>query len=47
VTLATDPFAITNGSAVMTVTDVANGAVLNDFVTFSGATTYRRQRYGD
>ncbi len=39
VTLATDPFAITNGSAVMTVTDVANGAVLNDFVTFSGATT--------
>ena len=39
VTLANDPFAITNGSAVMTVTDVANGAVLNDFVTFSGATT--------
>ena len=28
VTLANDPFAITNGSAVMTVTDVANGAVL-------------------
>lgn len=39
VTLANDPFAIVNGSAVMTVTDVANGAVLNDFVTFSGATT--------
>lgn len=39
VTLANDPFAITNGSAVMTVTDVANGAVLNDFVTFDGATT--------
>lgn len=39
VTLANDPFAVTNGSSVMTVTDVANGAVLNDFVTFSGATT--------
>lgn len=39
VTLANDPFAITNGSAVMTVTDVANGAVLHDFVTFSGAAT--------
>lgn len=39
VTLANDPFAVTNGSAVMTVTDVANGAVLNDFVTFDGATT--------
>ena len=39
VTLANDPFAITNGSSTMTVTDVANGAVLNDFVTFVGATT--------
>ncbi len=39
VTLANDPFAITNGSAVMTVTDVDHGAVMNDFVTFSGATT--------
>lgn len=39
VTLANDPFAITTGSAVMTVTDVANGSVVNDFVTFSGATT--------
>lgn len=39
VTLANDPFAIVNGQSTMTVTDVANGAVLNDFVTFSGATT--------
>ena len=39
VTLANDPFAIVNGSAVATVTDVAHGAVVNDFVTFSGATT--------
>jgi hypothetical protein len=39
VTLANNPFAITNGSATMTVTDVANGSVVNDFVTFSGAAT--------
>jgi len=39
VTLANDPFAIVNGSAIMTVTDVANGSVVGDFVTFSGATT--------
>ena len=39
VTLANDPFAIVDGSSTMTVTDVANGVVLNDFVTFSGATT--------
>jgi hypothetical protein len=30
-------FAATNGSSVITVTDAAHGAVLNDFVTFSGA----------
>ena len=30
-------FAATNGSAVITVTDSAHGALLNDFVTFSGA----------
>lgn len=34
----TDPFTVTNGSSVMTVTDVAHGCVVNDFVTFSGAT---------
>jgi hypothetical protein len=39
VTLANDPFAVTNGSSVMTVTDVANGSVVGDFVTYSGATT--------
>ena len=30
-------FAATNGSAIITVTDTANGAVLGDFVTYSGA----------
>ena len=30
-------FAAVNGSAVLTVTDTAHGAVTNDFVTFSGA----------
>ena len=30
-------FAATNGSSVITVTDAAHGANLNDFVTFSGA----------
>ena len=31
-------FGVTNGSKVVTVTDAGHGAVLNDFVTFSGAT---------
>ena len=31
------PFAATNGSAVITVTDTAHGGVTGDFVTFSGA----------
>ena len=30
-------FSATNGSSSITVTDTAHGAVLNDFVTFSGA----------
>ena len=30
-------FAATNGSAVITATDTSHGAVVNDFVTFSGA----------
>jgi hypothetical protein len=30
-------FAATNGSAVITATDTAHGAIVNDFVTFSGA----------
>ena len=39
VTINNNPFAIASGSAVCTVTDTGHGAVLNDFVTFSGATT--------
>ena len=31
-------FGVTDGSKVVTVTDAGHGAVLNDFVTFSGAT---------
>jgi hypothetical protein len=34
----TDPFSATDGSNVLTVTDVAHGAVVDSFVTFSGAT---------
>ena len=33
----TNPFAATNGSAVITVTDATHGAITGDFVTFSGA----------
>lgn len=36
--MANNPFSTTNGSTTVTVTDVANGSVMNDFVTFSGAT---------
>jgi len=32
-------FSATNGSAVITATDASHGAVVNDFVTFSGAAT--------
>ena len=34
----TDPFTATNGSPIISVTDVAHGCVTGDFVTFSGAT---------
>ena len=34
----TNPFTTTSGSAVVLVTDVAHGALANDFVTFSGGT---------
>ena len=37
-TLGTDPFAVTSGSTTVVVSDTAHGAVLNDFVTFSGTT---------
>jgi hypothetical protein len=32
-------FAATDGSSIITISDTAHGAVTNDFVTFSGATT--------
>ena len=37
-TINNNPFVATNGSAVITVTDTAHGAITGDFVTFSGAT---------
>lgn len=37
VTINNNPFAATNGSAIITVTDTAHGGITNDFVTFSGA----------
>lgn len=37
VTLGTDPFATTSGSAEITVTDTSHGALLNDFVTFGSS----------
>jgi hypothetical protein len=36
-TINNNPFAATNGSAIITVTDTAHGAYTGDFVTFSGA----------
>lgn len=38
VTINTDPFAITTGSKLVTVTDTAHGATVGTFVTYSGAT---------
>ena len=35
----TDPFTATDGSKIITVNDTAHGANLNDFVTFTGAST--------
>jgi hypothetical protein len=37
VTINSNPFAATNGSATITVTDTSHGCVTGDFVTFSGA----------
>ena len=37
-TLGSDPFATTDTSSEVVVTDTAHGAIANDFVTFSGAT---------
>lgn len=39
-TINNNPFATTNGSTTITVTDTAHGAYPDDFVTFSGATTF-------
>ena len=36
-TINNNPFVVTNGSAVVTVTDTDHGCVTGDFVTFSGA----------
>jgi len=36
-TINNNPFAATNGSATITVTDTSHGAITGDFVTFSGA----------
>jgi hypothetical protein len=47
VTLGADPFAATITSTTVTVTDAANGSVVGDFVTFSGATTFAGIPAGD
>jgi hypothetical protein len=36
--MANNPFATASGTKIITVTDTANGVVMNDFVTFSAAT---------
>ena len=38
-TLGANPFAVTIGSAIITVTAASHGAINNDYVTFSGAVT--------
>lgn len=38
-TINTNPFALTGGSAEVTVTDTDHGALAGDFVTFSGSTS--------
>ena len=40
VTLGSNPFATTSGSAVVVVTHTSHGAGVNDFVTYSGATAF-------
>lgn len=47
VTLGANPFSATNGSTTITVTDTANGSVIDDFVTFSGATGFAGIPAGD
>lgn len=47
VTLGTDPFQTTNGSALVVVTDTGSGAVAGSYVTFSGATTFSNFTSGE
>lgn len=47
VALGTNPFYSTAGNGIITVTDIAHDAVVNDFVTFSGATTFDGLTTGD
>ena len=47
VALGTNPFLSTASNGIITVTDIAHGAVVNDFVTFSGATTFDGLTTGD
>lgn len=47
VTLGADPFAATDTSTTVTVTDTAHGAVIDDFVTYSGATGFSGIPAGD
>jgi hypothetical protein len=47
VTLGADPITTVNGSSIVTIHDVANGAIVNDFVTLSGATGFNGLAAGD
>lgn len=47
VTLANNPFATTNGSTTVVVTDVSHGAVQGDYVTYTGATGFNGLAAGD
>lgn len=46
-TLGTDPFATTDTETTVVVTDIAHGAVVNDFVTFEGAVGFNGIPSGD
>lgn len=39
-TLGSNPIATTNGLPTVTITDTSHGAIINDFVTLSGATAF-------
>ena len=46
-TINNNPFASTNGSGVVTVTDTSHGALAGDYVTYSGATAFNNLTTGD